>query len=74
MGRGGGGGGSGGRDDSVERPEVRMETGVPRIQIGDYLAQNRAMRQVNAYLDMPQYFASRQSFICAADRFICSRR
>jgi hypothetical protein len=41
--------------------------GVPRIQLGDYLAQSRAMFLANVYLERSQFFAHRQSFICAAD-------
>jgi hypothetical protein len=48
--------------------------GVPRILLGDYSAQSRAMFLANAYLERSQCLASRQTFICAADRFICSRR
>ncbi len=47
--------------------------GVPRIKLGDYLAQSRAMFLANAYLRLCHFFADRQSFICTADRFICSR-
>jgi hypothetical protein len=48
--------------------------GVPSIQLGNYLAQSRAMFLANAYLRLSQYLVSRQRFICAADRFICLRR
>ena len=57
-----------------ERPEVRVEFGVPYILLGNYLAQSRAMFLVNAYLERSRCLASRQTFICAADRFICLRR
>jgi hypothetical protein len=62
-----------------DRPEVRDEyhtnvIGVPRILLGDYLAQSRAMFLANVYLRLSQCSASRQTFICAADRFNCSRR
>ncbi len=45
--------------------------GVPRIQLGNYLAQSRAMFLANEYLERSHFFADRWSFICAADRFIC---
>ncbi len=48
--------------------------GVPCIPLGNYLVQSRAMFLANAYLERSQCLASRQTFICAADRFICSRR
>ena len=70
----GGSGGSEGRCVGGERPEVRVEIGVPRTLLGDYLAQIKAMRLANAYLERSQCLASRQTFICAADRFIRSRR
>ncbi len=60
-----------------ERPEAREESnciGVPRVLLGDNSAQSRAMRLANAYLERSQFSASRQTFICAADRFICLRR
>jgi hypothetical protein len=41
--------------------------GVPHIQLGNYLAQSRAMFLANAYLHLSQIFADRQSFVCAAD-------
>ncbi len=50
------------------------ERTLPGIQLGDYFAQSRAMFLANVYLERSQFFAHRQSFICAADRFICSRR
>ena len=65
------------------RPEVRvemeigvtrMQVRVPQIQIGDNLAQSRAMRLVNVQTFGSQCLASKQSSICAADRFICVRR
>ena len=65
------------------RPEVRvemeigvthMQVRVPQIQIGDNLAQSRAMRLVNVQTFGSQCLASTQSSICAADRFICVRR
>ncbi len=56
------------------RPEVRVEIGVPRILLGNYLVLSIAMFLANAYLEGSQCLASRQSSICAADRFICSRR
>ncbi len=59
---------------SGERPEVRVEIEVPCTLLGDYLAQSRAMFVVSAYLERSQCLASRQTFICAADRFICLRR
>jgi hypothetical protein len=40
---------------------------VPRILLGDYLAQSRAMHLANAYLERSQCLASRQTFICATD-------
>jgi hypothetical protein len=58
---------------SGERPEVRVEIGVPRILLGNYLAQSRAMFLVNAYLEGSQCSASRQTFICAADRYLSAR-
>ena len=57
-----------------ERPEVRVEIGVPCTLLGNNLAHIKAMRLANAYLEGSQCLASRQTFICAADRFICSRR
>jgi hypothetical protein len=39
--------------------------GVPRILLGNYLAQKKAMFLANAYLERSQYLASRQTFICA---------
>jgi hypothetical protein len=48
--------------------------GVPRIQLGNYLAPSKAMFLANVYLEGSHIFADRQSFICTADRFICSRR
>ena len=59
---------------SGERPEVRVEIGVSHTLLGDYLVQSRAMFLANVYLESSQCLASRQTFICAADRFICSRR
>ncbi len=47
--------------------------GVPRMLLGNYLAQSRAMFLANAYLRLSQFFTDRQSFICAADGFICLR-
>ena len=41
-----------------ERPEVRVEIGVPHILLGNYLAQNREMFLVNAYLKGSQNLAS----------------
>ena len=58
---------------SGEQPEVRVEIGVPRTLLCDYLSQSRAMFLVNVYLERSQCLESRQTFICAADRFICSR-
>ena len=57
-----------------ERPEVRVEIGVPRTILGDNLAHIKAIRLANAYLERSQCLASRQTFTFAADRFICSRR
>ncbi len=60
-----------------KRPEVNEESnviGVPGILLGDYLAQSRAIFLVNAYLEGSQCLASRQTFICAGDRFICLRK
>jgi hypothetical protein len=34
---------------SGERPEVRVEIGVPRTLLGDYLAQSRAMFLANRF-------------------------
>ena len=48
--------------------------GVPRILLGNYLAQSRVMFLANVYLEGSQCLASRQTFICAPDRFICSHR
>ncbi len=80
RGSGGGGDGSGleirGKQD--ERKPYHFVIEVPRIQngiqIGDNLAHKKAMRLANAYLEKSQCLASRQTFICAADRFIRSRR
>jgi hypothetical protein len=44
--------------------------GVPGILLGNYLAQSRAMFLAIVYLRLSQCLASRQTFICAADRFI----
>ncbi len=44
-----------------ERPEVRVEIGIPHILLGNYLAQSRAMFLVNAYLERSQCSASRQT-------------
>jgi hypothetical protein len=81
SGRGGGGGGGGGSNGGGVRPEVRVEIGVTRmqvrvpcIQIGEYLAQSRAMHLANVQIFGSQCLASKQSSICAADRFICVRR
>jgi hypothetical protein len=41
------------------------------IELGDYLGQRKAMFLANAYLRLFHFFADRQSFICAADRFNC---
>ena len=71
---GGGGDGSGGGNGGGERPEVRVDIGVPRILLGGYLAPRRAMFLANTYMERSQCLASRQSFICAADIFICSHR
>ncbi len=60
-----------------KRPEAREESnriGVPHVLLGNNLAQSRAMRLANEYLERSQCLASRQTFICAADRFICLRR
>ncbi len=58
-----------------ERPEVRVEIGVPCTLLGDNLAHINAMGLANAHLERSQCLASRQTFIFAADRFfICSRR
>ena len=57
-----------------EMPEVRREIGVPRTLLGNYLAQSRVMFLASAYLERSQCLVSRQTFICAADRFICLRR
>jgi len=63
------------------RPEVKVEIGVtrmqvrvPRIQTGDNLAQIKAMHLANVQIFGSQCLASKQSSICAADRFICVRR
>jgi hypothetical protein len=37
--------------------------GVPRILLGDYLAQNRAMFLANAYLERSQCLASRDRLL-----------
>ena len=52
-----------------ERPEVRVEIGVPCTLLGNYLAQSRAIFLANAYLEGSQYVwcLGRQTFICAAD-------
>jgi hypothetical protein len=57
--------------------EVRVEIGVthmkvrfPRKQMGDYLAQSRAMHLANVQTFGSQCLASKQSSICATDRFI----
>ncbi len=48
-----------------ERPEAREESngiGVPRVLLGDNLAQSRAMRLANAYLEeRSRCLASRQT-------------
>jgi hypothetical protein len=74
--RSGGGSGGGGSSDGRwgEKPAVRVEIGVPRTLLGDYLAQSTVMFLVNAYMESSQCLTSRQTFICATDRFICSRR
>jgi hypothetical protein len=80
--RGGGGGGNGSRletrGEQDERKPYHYVIEIPRIQngiqIGDNLAHKKAMHLANAYLEGSQCLASRQTFICAADRFICSRR
>ena len=80
--RGGGGGGDGSRletrGERDEKKPYHFVIKVPRIQngiqIGDNLVHKKAMRLANAYLERSQCLASRQTFICAADRFICSRR
>ena len=78
---GSGGNGSGLETRGGERDERKpyhYVIEVPRIQngiqIGDKLAHKKAMSLVNAYLEGSQCLASRQTFICAADRFIRSRR
>jgi hypothetical protein len=60
---------------------VRVEIGVtcmqvsgPCIQIGNNLAQIKAMLLANVQIFGSQCLASKQSSICAADRFICVRR
>ncbi len=53
---------------------THMQVKVPHIQIGDYLAQSRVMRLVNVQTFGSQCLASKQSSICATDRFICVRR
>ncbi len=54
-----------------ERPEMRVEIGVPHILLDNSLVQIRAMFLANVYLGVSQCFVSRQTFIiCAADRFI----
>ena len=57
-----------------ERPEVRVEIGVPRTLLGNNSVHIKAMHLANAYLGPSQCLVSRQTFICTADRFICSRR
>jgi hypothetical protein len=56
--------------------EARGESGdwSSTYTLGDNLAHIKAMRLANAYLEVSKCLASRQAFICAADRFICSRR
>ncbi len=80
--RGGSGGGDGrgletrGKQD--ERKPYHYVIEVPGIQNGiqidDNLAHKKAMRLANAYLEGSQCLASRQTFNCAPDRFIRSRR
>ena len=80
--RGGGGGGNGSgletRGKRDERKPYHFVIEVPRIQngiqIGDNLAHKKATHLANAYLERTQYLASRQTFICAADRFIRSQK
>ena len=60
-----------------KRPEAREESnviGVPHILLGNNLVQSRVIFLANAYLERSQCVASRQTFICNADRLICSRR
>jgi hypothetical protein len=55
-------------------PDMKNKFRVPCIQLGNYLAQIRAMFLANTYLHLSQCLAHRKSFICAADRFICLHR
>jgi hypothetical protein len=77
---GGGGGGSSGGGGGGGRSKVSLtiesknmheyfRVRVPHLRIGDNLAQLKVMR-----LALSQCLASKQSSICAVDRFICSRR
>ncbi len=61
-----------------ERGDRREGLGVCRTSLGFHihnvatiLAQSIAMFLVNAYLEGSQVLASRQRFICTAERFIC---
>ncbi len=46
---------------SGERPEVKVEIGVPHTLLGNYLVQSRAMFLANAYLGLSQCLASRHT-------------
>jgi hypothetical protein len=46
---------------------------VPHIQIGDYLAQIKAIRLANVQTFGSQCLASKQSSICATDRYMCAQ-
>ena len=52
---------------------MRVEIGVQCTLIGNNFAHIKAMLLENAYLERSQCLASRQTFICAADRFISAR-
>jgi hypothetical protein len=73
---GGGGGSSGGGGGGRSKVSLTIESKnmheyfkvrVPHLRFGDNLAQLKVMR-----LALSQCLASKQSSICAADRFICS--
>ena len=58
----------------VEIGVTCMQVSGPRIQIGNNLAQIKVMLLANVQIFGSQCLASKQSSICAADRFICVRR
>ena len=53
---------------------THMKVRVPRKQMGDYLAQSRPMHLANVQTFESQCLASKQSSICATDRFIFVHR